>query len=99
MKKHNVPYELAFKLQVAGFPLKCTRGVYEESPHSLPDPTSDELIEACFGTFEKLEYVAGGTYIAVGDDGEKWFADTPAEALAKLWLSRKEDFDGKSKHR
>src|SRR5580700_7326914 len=91
MKKHNVPYAMALKLQAAGFPQKYTRGVYEESPHSLPDPTSDELMEACYGTFETLEYISGGTYIAISANGQKWLADAPADALAKLWLSWKED--------
>jgi hypothetical protein len=96
--KHNVPYEIALKLEKAGFPGKYTRGVYEQSPHPLPDPTSDELLEVCGTSFETLKRVSF-SYYAVGNDGRNYFADAPAEALAKLWLAWKETRDAESKRR
>jgi hypothetical protein len=59
MATHNLPHKLAVELEHAKFPSKYTRAAYEESPKSLPDPTSDELIEALGLMFKGLQHFKG----------------------------------------
>lgn len=69
-------------------------------PKGIACPTADELLEALGGEIDWLEVDAtepGRVCYQARYDGEVTdYADTPAEALAALWLTLNEQAEGKS---
>ena len=89
-------YELAKSLMEAGFP-QMGRGSSIGSPDKLVwrisdrvyVPTLEELIDACGENFGSLDKQHGG-WLACANGGDRsCFAVTPAEAVARLWLTFK----------
>lgn len=82
-------YELAKQLKDARFPGSENWEFMEDEIRTLrPLPTLSELIEACGDEFKVLERVAKNKWIIVGSDKRNpRLADTPEEAVAKLWLA------------
>jgi hypothetical protein len=92
-----VDYELAKILMAAGFP-QSGKGRLIGSPDKLVwrsddrvyDPTLEELIEACGKNFGSLDKQDVG-WLASTNYDHSCFADTPAEAVARLWLALQND--------
>jgi len=91
-------YELAKELKEAGFP----QGDITENHHIETDekheivkfPTLEELIEACGDSIARIWRIKEGSgfpkWCATGtNDFLDEMGDTPAEAVARLWLSLK----------
>ncbi len=86
-------YELAKSLMDAGFP-QTGKGSLTGSPNKLVwrsgdrvyVPTLEELIEACGESFGSLDKQHDG-WLAYTNNDHGCFAETPAEAVARLWLS------------
>jgi hypothetical protein len=91
-------YELAKKLQDAGFPLEAMRFDQMSKPPTdvrelKNPPTLSELIEACGDKFQLLElqYMPEEDelypeWMALSTNNLCGVADTPEEAVANLWL-------------
>jgi hypothetical protein len=88
-----VDYELAKSLMSAGFP-QTGKGRLIGSPNKLVwrsddrvyVPTLEELIEACGENFGSLDKQDDG-WLARANGDQHCFAGTPAEAVARLWLT------------
>jgi hypothetical protein len=88
-----VDYELAKGLMDAGFP-QIGKGSSIGSPNKLVwrsgdrvyVPTLEELIEACGKNFGSLAKQHDG-WLANANYDQSCFAETPAEAVAHLWLA------------
>ena len=86
-------YELAKCLMDAGFP-QIGKGRLIGSPSKLVwrssdrvyVPTLEELIEACGNNFGSLDKQHGG-WLACANYDQSCFAESPAEAVARLWLT------------
>jgi hypothetical protein len=86
-------YELLVALRDAGFP-QAGRGMWVGNPASLVvragdrvyAPTLEELIEACSSQLYQIENRFGQDWRAIGETGTHHGA-TPAEAVARLWIS------------
>lgn len=86
-------YELAKKLMDAGFP-QIGKGRFIGSPNKLVwrtddrvyVPTLEELIEACGTKFASLDKQRDG-WLASANYDQSCVAETPAEAVACLWLA------------
>ena len=59
-------------------------------------PTLEELIEACGKNFASLHKQDVG-WLAFKDCDHSFFAETPAEAVARLWLALQNDKGAMSK--
>ena len=95
-----ISYELALKLKKAGFPQKGNQGFDNKGlfiPHfcgfdtqyEAIVPTLSELIRACGDGFYSLHRLFNDDW-AVNSDVEL-NAETPEEAVAKLWLKLNEN--------
>ena len=81
----------------AGFP-QIGKGSFVGSPDKLVwrsgdrvyVPTLEELIEACGVNFGSLEKRHNG-WLANANYDHSCFAETPAEAIARLWLALQND--------
>jgi len=88
-----VDYELAKSLMDAGFP-QIGKGSSIGSPDKLVwrisdrvyVPTLEELIGACGENFGSLDKQHGG-WLARTNGDQHCVAETPAEAVARLWLA------------
>jgi len=77
----------------AGFP-QIVKGLLIGSPNKLVwrsddrvyVPTLEELIEACGMNFGSLDKKHDG-WLARANGDQRCFAGTPAEAVARLWLT------------
>ena len=86
-------YELAKSLMDAGFP-QIGKGSSIGSPNKLVwrsgdrvyVPTLEELIEACGRNFGSLDRQHDG-WLASANYDQSCFAETPAGAVAHLWLA------------
>ena len=86
-------YDLAESLMDAGFP-QIGKGRLIGSPNKLVwrsddrvyVPTLEELIEACGKNFGSLDKRHGG-WLASANYDQSCFAETPAGAVARLWLA------------
>src|SRR5262245_39464264 len=89
----RVDYELAKRLMDAGFP-QIGKGNSIGSPDKLVwrisdrvyVPTLEELIVACGENFGSLDKRHDG-WLARANGDQHCFAGTPAEAVARLWLT------------
>lgn len=75
----------------AGFPQKGAGGyvsepadIAEKAPYS---PTLEELIEACGVDFKSLNKYLNDKWDAQHANGHDFDGTTPAEAVARLWIS------------
>ena len=90
-------YELAKCLMDAGFP-QIGKGRLIGSPNKLVwrssdrvyVPTLEELIEACGMNFGSLDKRHDG-WLASANYDQCCFAETPVEAVARLWLALQND--------
>jgi hypothetical protein len=88
-----VDYELAKSLMDAGFP-QIGKGRLIGSPDKLVwrsgdrvyVPTLEELIDACGTNFGSLDKRHDG-WLASANYEQSCFAETPAAAVARLWLA------------
>lgn len=88
-------YELAKELKDAGFHRANQWLRHEGLNEDLPQPTLSELIETCGDGFRSLLRSIEGTWIACGEGAdadcllfyERRSAESPEEAVAKLWLA------------
>ena len=86
-------YELAKSLMDSGFP-QIGKGRLIGSPDKLVwrsgdrvyVPTLEELIDACGKNFGSLDKQPGGWRASANYD-QSCFAETPADAVARLWLA------------
>jgi hypothetical protein len=93
----RVDYELAKILMNAGFP-QSGKGRLIGSPDKLVwrtddrvyVPTLEELIEACGKNFGSLDKQDVG-WLASANCDHSCFGETPAEAVARLWLALQND--------
>jgi hypothetical protein len=91
----RMDYEFAKSLMEGGFP-QMGRGGSIGSPDEfvwrISDrvyvPTLEELIDACEENFGSLDKQHGG-WLACANGDRSCFAVTPAEAVARLWLTFK----------
>ena len=89
----RMDYELAKSLMDAGFP-QIGKGSLIGSPDKLVwrsgdrvyVPTLEELIEACGKNFGSLDKQHDG-WLAYANYDQSCFAETPTEAVARLWLA------------
>ena len=88
-------YELAKSLMDAGFPQigkGSSIGSLEKLVWRISDrvyvPTLEELIDACGENFGSLDKRHDG-WLARANEDQRCFAGTPAEAVARLWLTLK----------
>ena len=86
-------YELAKSLMDAGFPqtgkgslIGSLNKLVWRSNDRVYVPTLEELIEACGENFCSLEKQHDG-WLAYANCDQRCFAETPAEAVARLWLA------------
>ncbi len=86
-------YELAKSLMDAGFPqtgkgslIGSLNKLVWRSSDRVYVPTLEELIEACGENFCSLEKRHDG-WLAYATCNQSCFAETPAEAVARLWLT------------
>ena len=91
-------YQLAKALMQAGFPQKGAGG-YVSDPANIVDkplysPTLEELIEACGVDFKCLNKYLNDTWDAKHANGHDFDGTTPAEAVARLWISSQENRPG-----
>jgi len=92
-----VDYELAKSLMDAGFP-QIGKGRLIGSPDKLVwrnsdriyAPTLEELIDACGENFSSLNKQNDGWRASANYD-QSFLAETPTEAVARLWLALKND--------
>jgi len=88
-----VDYELAKSLMDAGFP-QIGKGRLIGSPNKLVwrssdrvyAPTLEELIDACGENFGSLDKQNDGWRASANYD-QSCLAETPTEAVARLWLA------------
>ena len=89
-------YEIAKALKKVGFPQ--TPGAYIHRETAPDDghaytlepcykPTLEELIEACGIRFKSLHKYLNHKWGAKHDNGREFEGATPAEAVARLWIS------------
>ena len=86
-------YEIAKALMKAGFPQKGAGG-YVSNPaddKALYSPTLEELIEACGVDFKSLNKYLNNKWDAKHANGRDFDGTTPAEAVARLWISCQEN--------
>ena len=86
-------YELAKSLMDAGFPqtgkgnlIGSLDKLVWRSGDRVYVPTLEELIEACGESFGSLDKQHDG-WLAYTSYDQSCFAETPAEAVAHLWLA------------
>ena len=89
----RVDYELAKSLMDAGFPQigkGSSIGPKDKLVWRISDrvyvPTLEELIDACGENFGSLDKQHDG-WLARANGDDSCFAGTPAEAVARLWLT------------
>ena len=89
-------YELAKSLMDAGFPQigkGSLIGSLDKLVWRISDrvyvPTLEELIDACGENFGSLDKRHDG-WLARANEDQRCFAGTPAEAVARLWLTLKQ---------
>jgi hypothetical protein len=89
MYKHTISHELAKRLKEAGMQ-SCHSFWSNEHKEMLPDPTLEELIEACGDRFERLElkqsHFGGPHWCVHGKGVNLGGSSTPEIAVAALWL-------------
>jgi hypothetical protein len=92
-----VEYELAKSLMDAGFPQigkGSSIGPQDKLVWRISDrvyvPTLEELIDACGENFGSLDKRHDG-WLARANGDQRCFAGTPAEAVARLWLTLQND--------
>ena len=91
-------YELAKKLKDAGYEMDYMLdnfSEYDKKTANIWIPL-DELIEACGGKMDRLEYLVENEWeageIDYGCEGDTWFClsgkgTTPEESVARFWLA------------
>ena len=86
-------YDLAESLMDAGFPqigkgslIGPMKKLVWRSGDRVYVPTLEELIEACGMNFGSLDKQHDG-WLASANCDQTYFAETPAEAVARLWLA------------
>jgi hypothetical protein len=86
-------YELAKSLMDAGFPqigkgslIGSLNKLVWRSGDRVYVPTLEELIEACGENFVSLHRQHDG-WLAYANYAQRCFAETAAEAVARLWLA------------
>jgi hypothetical protein len=86
-------YELAKSLMDAGFPqigkgslIGSLDKLVWRSSDRVYLPTLEELIDACGENFGSLSKQHDG-WLAYANYDQSFFAKTPAEAVARLWLA------------
>lgn len=80
----EMDHELAKALRQAGFP-QGAHACACRTEH--PEPTLEELVDACGTKFKSLHKYLNPKWGAKHDDGREFEGATPTEAVARLWIS------------
>ena len=98
-RPHTMDYELAKKLQDAGFPqagkgswIGPSSNLIWRSSDRVYNPILSELIEACRDEFDNLNRLrtTGTLRFQAAGAGKIGDGSTPEEAVARLWLALNE---------